>query len=915
MFWRSLFDVRRGEGRRLTLMTLYLALVLFAYYILKPVSRAIFLSALDIDKLPWLYILIASVGGVFAYFYTKLAVLVSLRRAVDFATLLSIGILIFFWATVGSKHVWVIYAFNIWVSLFSIILVAQGWFVAANTFNTREAKRLYGILGVGSVIGAAFGGSFTAATVRLIGTNNLILASAGMVVLSYIPFYLLLRENPISLASARGAENEGEEFSFREILAGIRRHRHLQVIIGIMMITFIIDVMVEFQFNAQAKIAYHNHKDALTAFLGNFYGLWLNLITFVLQFFVTSFVVSRFGVGGTLQIMPLTITAASLGALLAPGLMSTAATRLAEASTRYSFNKTGTELLYLPLPLELRNRTKAFVDIFVDRMSRGIGGMILVFFTTIVVLPLRMIALVVMCFAVTWVFLSIVAKHEYVRTVRRRLELRRLDLASVRVSVDDRATVALLEQTARSGNPRQAAYAISLLGAVRGQNLKPLFRELASSPSPDVRARLYEAAIAARDDELLENAMAEIRSARAGAASPAISTAVPYALEFDSDTLALARRLLDHPSAAVAEAAVRWLASQRYIADQLLTREWLMEAARSENPARRRLAAEAVAARGDEGTEALFDLLHDRDPETAAAAFRAAGQTRNREYVSAIVDGLANPRLRGPAIEALVQFGARISGFLGDLLQDDSVPRAVRLQIPRALRLIPDQRSVNALLPLVYGPDPAMRASALRALNRLRENAPNLNYNDTASLTNEITAEARRYLEFAVCMESFRDRAQPHTAAALLVSTLRERTDRCLERVFRLLGLRYPPRQIYAAWLAVHRRKADDLAAALEFLDNTLDRDLKRILVPLLDAGDSTVLLRHARDLFGVEPRPVEEILRTLMAEGDEWLASCSIATAAELGLRQLTPQIEEAMAGGDENVSAVARDAVAALA
>src|SRR5579884_2937690 len=203
IFWRSLFDVRKGEGRRLTLMTLYLSLVLFAYYILKPVSRAIFLSAFDIDKLPWLYVLIAAVGGVFAYFYTKLAVLVSLRRAVDFATFLSIGILVFFWWMVGSKHAWVIYAFNIWVSLFSIILVAQGWFVAANTFTTREAKRLYGILGVGSVIGAAFGGSFTAATVKIIGTNNLILASAGMVLLSYIPFLILLTQNKESLVKAR----------------------------------------------------------------------------------------------------------------------------------------------------------------------------------------------------------------------------------------------------------------------------------------------------------------------------------------------------------------------------------------------------------------------------------------------------------------------------------------------------------------------------------------------------------------------------------------------------------------------------------------------------------------------------------------------------------------------------------------
>jgi ATP/ADP translocase len=67
IFWRSIFDVRPGEYLRTVCMTLYLMLVLFAYYILKPVSRAIFLDKFDIDKLPWLYILIATVGGVLAF--------------------------------------------------------------------------------------------------------------------------------------------------------------------------------------------------------------------------------------------------------------------------------------------------------------------------------------------------------------------------------------------------------------------------------------------------------------------------------------------------------------------------------------------------------------------------------------------------------------------------------------------------------------------------------------------------------------------------------------------------------------------------------------------------------------------------------------------------------------------------------
>src|SRR5437764_750736 len=129
IFWRSMFDIRPGEFLRTACMTLYLMLVLFAYYILKPVSRAIFLDKFEIDKLPWLYILIAAVGGVLAYFYTKVAVKSSLQRAVNFSTLFTIGVLLVFWWFIARNVGWIVYAFNIWVSLFSIVLVSQGWLI------------------------------------------------------------------------------------------------------------------------------------------------------------------------------------------------------------------------------------------------------------------------------------------------------------------------------------------------------------------------------------------------------------------------------------------------------------------------------------------------------------------------------------------------------------------------------------------------------------------------------------------------------------------------------------------------------------------------------------------------------------------------------------------------------------------
>src|SRR5581483_1111573 len=133
-------------------------------------------------------VLIAGFGGVFAYLYSKLASKGSLGAAVLATMSISVACLVGIWAFIHLP--WMIYALNIFVSLFSIVLVSQGWLVAGNLFDAREAKRVYPLLGMGMVIGAAFGGEFTNRTAMVVGTRNLLLASAVMVVLAYVAYRL-----------------------------------------------------------------------------------------------------------------------------------------------------------------------------------------------------------------------------------------------------------------------------------------------------------------------------------------------------------------------------------------------------------------------------------------------------------------------------------------------------------------------------------------------------------------------------------------------------------------------------------------------------------------------------------------------------------------------------------------------------
>lgn len=890
-------------------MGLYLLLVLLAYYILKPVSRAMFLNKFDIDELPYLYIVIAGAGGVMAYFYTKLAIHSSLKVAVNVCTFGMMGMLVLIWHLLSYNWEWMLYFFNAFVSLFSITLVSQGWLVAANIFTTREAKRLYGILGVSAVIGAAFGGSFTSLMVHYIGSRNLLLASAGFVLLAYFAFLGVISQKGVSLSEAKGAEKE-EEFSLKELAGSIKRVRHLQVIMGIIALTYIVDVTVEFQFNAMAKQAYTNQRE-LTAFLGSFYGLWLNLITFVLQFFLTSFVVNHFGVGGALQIMPVSIAAASVFTYLSPGVLSTGAARLTEAATRYSFNRTGMELLYMPLPIELRNRTKAFTDIFVDRFSRGIGGVLLIFLTGTLNLSVRRLSIAVFAYTLVWILLSLRAKSEYVATVRKRLASRRLDLDSLRINVNEAATIRLLEETTQANNARQAVYALSLLSEANKYPLDKQLTLLVESKFPEVRGKVYELARQRELRALNDNALEELRSSRPGDDSPVIRPAVEYALWVASDTPDLAKRLLNHSNKVVARSALTALGSHPEAAGTLITKEWIEDAAASKDENRRAMAAIAIAVSGDREVKALHKLLGDQSADVVAEATRTAAVLQNREYLDSLLKLLAKAQTRRFAIDALASYGERVIGTLGDVLLDTTTPSPVRRQIPRVLKLIPSQRSVDVLFQAYEEHDLFVKAPVLKSLNSLRDKAPKLNFG-RESLQQFILREAQYYYEMTAALSPFKENHST-PAARLLMETLENRLHSTLERLFRLLGLKYPPKEIYAAYLALNRKKTDEYTAAVEFLDNVLERELKRVLLPLLD--ETPRIMQTGRDLFGVEPKDQQSALKSLMKSGDPWLVACAVATAADLKLNALRPEIEPLVQKAGPEVGLVARSALAALA
>ena len=63
--------------------------------------------------------------------------------------------------------------------------------------------------------------------------------------------------------------------------------------------------------------------------------------------------------------------------LLNAALWAPALARVLDQSLRYTVDKTTREILFLPLPAELKLQAKPFVDVTVDRVGKGIGALLL----------------------------------------------------------------------------------------------------------------------------------------------------------------------------------------------------------------------------------------------------------------------------------------------------------------------------------------------------------------------------------------------------------------------------------------------------------------------------------------------------------------------------------------------------------
>jgi ATP:ADP antiporter, AAA family len=402
---RKVVDVKAEEVRALFLGFVYYFLILSSYYVIRPI-RDDFGAAGGVENLPWMFtgtlVVMLLANTLFATLVAKL----SRRRFIPIAyRFFIVNLLVFFVLLTfipKQNQIWVGRVFFVWTSVFNLFVLSVFWAFMVDVFNSDQGKRLFGFISVGGTLGAIVGAAITATLVQKLGSLKLLLISAVLLELSAQCARLFPgtttsnREVPLAEAPVGGG-----------IWAGIVHNFSSTYLLGIsayMLLYSITSTLLYFQ---QIAIGAHAFADrgARTAFFAKI-DLAVNILTIVVQLFVTGRLLKWLGVGVTLAILPAlsVLGFSSLG--VAPTLVLLVVFLTLRRATNFAVARPTRETLFTVISREDKYKSKNFIDTIVYRTGDQIGA-----WTTPALgwlgLGLRGVSLVAAPLTIVWLLISL----------------------------------------------------------------------------------------------------------------------------------------------------------------------------------------------------------------------------------------------------------------------------------------------------------------------------------------------------------------------------------------------------------------------------------------------------------------------------------------------------------------------------
>ena len=239
-------------------------------------------------------------------------------------------------------------------------------------------------------------------------------------------------------------------------------------------------------------------------------------------------------------------------------------------------------------------------------------------------------------------------------------------------------------------------------------------------------------------------------------------------------------------------------------------------------------------------TDRLEALICDNSPDVSSYALKSAARLKKHEHIPAIIRRLGDPRTREDAIDALHKYGEAARRALEESLADSRRPMAVRQAVVEVLARAGSQAAASALMEALERGTGELDSEIIDALDRIRTEKPDLNYPDRVARRKTLLL-VKRYCRAFLDLQGLEPGEENEAARRELERTL----ESSFSDIFKMLGLFYPHESIQKAYQNIKTGTRNSVAYAVELLDNTLKKDVRDVILPLVE--DLTISERRQR--------------------------------------------------------------------
>lgn len=369
------FSVRRDELRGLLGAFALLFLVWTAYSILRPVRETMGITS-GVSRLPLLFwatfACTLAIQPAFGALATRLRRAALLPALYGFFAANLVGF--YGWFHLQEDHTWIARAFFVWLSVVNLFWLSVFWSFVADIFSREQSHRLFGFIAAGTSLGGLAGPLLTATLAGAIGTLNLLLLAAGLL-LAAIPLVRVLetwqRGQPDGGGGEAGAGRPlgGNPFAgFAQVLAS-------PVMAGIAIFVFLLTWVSTLLYLEQQALVDRllPDPDAQTQLFG-----WIDFgvqaTALAIQMVLLGQLTRRFPLTVLIVVVPVLMVAGYLWLATNPVLWAIVGTMIVRRVGEYSIMRPCREMLFTTVPREMKYKAKNVIDTLVYRAGDAVSA-------------------------------------------------------------------------------------------------------------------------------------------------------------------------------------------------------------------------------------------------------------------------------------------------------------------------------------------------------------------------------------------------------------------------------------------------------------------------------------------------------------------------------------------------------------